>query len=544
MSDVLIISTPGNTAQRLYSMSEVGSLQAVLQLKGYKTEVIDCIYYGDNFKRILKKAKDENPCLICIVLQWEHQPFMKWTQELMKEIKRLNLEAQITAVGRGATVCSEHILNNYDFFDTIIRGESEKTVVELFDKVQKSADLLSQRGIVFKTNGKVIFNEFQEPVFDLDSLPFADREYLKDRKLYPIAPMHSSRYCYGSCNFCVNKIYRNTTPCNIYRARSADSVVEELISVKHKYGVRTFCFVDNNFFVDGKKGKQRAIKIAEKLIKNEIKIRFHIESRVNDVDADTFRLLKKAGLRKVFLGIESGSQRVLDRFQKETTVEMNKKAIHILKNLEISWEPGFIMFDPLTTMDELRENYEFIVETELHKCKSSTGSKLFHPLTIYPGAPILKKIPSEAITTLFNNIGEISYKILDEKADAVQNLIRLCQKTIDRQEQTYTQINNFLLVRATRKIKENDQQDREYRKNHVDFQKRMAQWKENKPGLDMKIFKTIIDQLDELETANDKSLKELEETIKNKITDYHVKYFDATFNDYMKTIHTKFDLKN
>ncbi len=521
MSDIVLISPPGTTAERLYSMCEVGGLSAVLKNEGYSVSVIDCAYYGSNINQIAALIWREKPLLIGIVFQWEHQPFWDWTKQLIKDLNKNKSQSHITAIGRGATVCYSGILNRYELFHSIIRGESEKTVIELFEKVMNKSDLFSQKGIAYKKNGQIVDNEPQVPIFNLDTLPLADRDYLRDRRFYPVAPMYTSRYCYGECNFCVNKINRNATPCKEYRARSAQLVSDEMKMINEKYGVKTFCFVDNNFFVDGERGKDRAVEIAEQLLKRNVNVRFHIESRVNDVEIELFSLLKRSGLRKVFLGIESGCQNVLDRYQKETTVAMNKKAIEILKRLKINWEPGFIMFDPLTTMSELKDNYHFIKETELHRCKSSTENKLFHPLTIYPGSSIIQQFPKEAIIDKSDENGAISYKILDDKVRVAMNGLMQYKQHISRISFTYMHFNQKLQNDYNVRMEGNKKEDGQF----IKFQKQFVKWQDGLASLDMEVLGKVIDYLEQSDGMSNELVESIRKLVMNSMEEYHFTYF-------------------
>ncbi|MCR3922246.1 MAG: radical SAM protein, partial [Firmicutes bacterium] len=116
------------------------------------------------------------------------------------------------------------------------------------------------------------------------------------------------------------------------------------------------------------RGRERAHEIATAIIEKGWQIQFSIQCRVDDVEPELFALLKKAGLRKVFLGVESGSQTVLDRFQKDVTVADNLKALEILSQLDLFVAMGFIMFDYQTSFAELTENMQF-----LQKVREVTG---------------------------------------------------------------------------------------------------------------------------------------------------------------------------
>lgn len=535
MADVILISPPGSTAERLYSMCEAGGLSAALRVNGYRVKMIDGIHYLDNLQVIHKMIENENPILICFIFQWEHQPFMQWTQQLIELLRDCAPEIHRTAAGRGATVCYAGILNRYHFFNSIIRGESELTSVELIQKISEQKEWSVQRGIALRKNHTIILNESQHPIVDLDRLPFPESDFLLERNLYPVAPMYSSRYCYGTCTFCVNKVYRNATECHEYRARSAALVVDEMEMKRNKYNVRTFCFVDNNFFVDGKIGKERAIEIAEQLLKRGTKVRFHIESRTNDVEIELFSLLKRAGLRKVFLGIESGCQHILDRYQKGTTIEINRQAIHILEELGISWEPGFIMFDPLTRFSDLKQNLDFIKETKLNRCISSTGSPLFSSLNVYPGAPIEKHIPPNAWTRSDTDNGVLPYRILDEKVNIIRDLLMEYQSSIANQEHIYAQI--YASFTAGMK---NSKNLPEIQHDFREYTRKLGRWKNELAWLDLDIFDSVINSVDTLQNLNQSNLADLHALVQECVDNFNIKFFGKRFSHQIQELKETF----
>ena len=141
--------------------------------------------------------------------------------------------------------------------------------------------------------------------------------------------------------------------------------MDEIKFVVDTYHTRFFNIQDNNFFVDGNKGIERAEEIANLLIKKKVRIRFSIQCRAQDVQKELFRNLKKAGLYKAFIGFESGSQDVLNRYCKNSTVKDNVNTMQVLNELSIKCQPGYIFFDPFTTKEELQETVVFLKNTKI-----------------------------------------------------------------------------------------------------------------------------------------------------------------------------------
>ena len=126
-------------------------------------------------------------------------------------------------------------------------------------------------------------------------------------------------------------------------------------SIVSKYRLSDFYFYDTDFFGPGKKNRRRAGDFAHLVIEEGLSVNFFLYTRATDFDDETLSLLKEAGLDSVFIGIESFSQAVLDRYNKATKVSDNYAAIELCKKYDIYIQYGYITYDYYTTFDELRD---------------------------------------------------------------------------------------------------------------------------------------------------------------------------------------------
>lgn len=266
----------------------------------------------------------------------------------------------VMVAGKASSVEYEYILKHCGA-DFVFLGEVEETLSEIISLPEpiKIVEMRTIDGLAYVENGFVKYH-LRKLRNDLDDYPMPKYRYLAEgKKVYPLCVMETSRSCHGKCNFCEGYLFRKQNFNNEYRVKSPERVVDEIENVINQYSCRLFSFSDDNFFADGNKGIERAEEIAKLIIDRKIKMRFTIECRADDVDYSTMSLLKRAGLYKVFVGIESGSQNVLNRYNKGTTVSQNRNAINVLNELHILCHPGHILFDPLTTKDELEETVSF-----------------------------------------------------------------------------------------------------------------------------------------------------------------------------------------
>lgn len=245
--------------------------------------------------------------------------------------------------------------------DLVVTYEGENTVLELAKRIESGKEWEEINGVVFQNNnGQIVTKTRGQIVEDIDPLPFPARDSLSPMiekySDYQVS-LISSRGCFHKCSFCVVPDFFGT-----WRARTPSNVVDELEQLVREYRVSNFEFHDSNFVGSGERGRHRSFEIAEEILRRKLNIRFRILCSPDTVEKKLFMALHRAGLYGVNIGIESGVQSALNYFKKGTTVEQNKKALQILKELDILHNStiGFIMFHPQTTMQEVRRNISFL----------------------------------------------------------------------------------------------------------------------------------------------------------------------------------------
>ena len=418
-----VVNTP------LSSCLMTGYIASVLKSRNLGVEIVDANLRGWSFYKTVKELKKKSFGLLGVhlVYLWEN------TEDVFKMILNLrekDINVHINLYGHFPTFSFKEILSNYPFVDSVTIGEPEITFSELAETVidhkGSSASLYSIDGLAFnslsgKSSNKVPFENLKTPplvkgdiggfssslckhgnmnesvfkpeiiknkprafISNLDTLPFPYRhnfELLKEKGIttYILA----SRGCYGKCTFCyLDRFYGEDS---VWRGRSPDNVFNEICHLYKETKERYFYFADANFFGPGRKGKDRACELARLIIDKGVRIDFGIECRVNDIEDESISMLVKAGLKDVFLGVESGSQNSLDRFRKFTTIEDNKRAINLLRRYNIEPNYGFIIFEPDSTLEDVRENFEFLKEMKMLIKPSITAHLLHHTQTIFKG---------------------------------------------------------------------------------------------------------------------------------------------------------------
>jgi len=345
-----------------------GYLAACLEDVGHKVKILDAPILNLRKRKIKKEIRQFDPDVVGVSSVTHN---IGNALSLVEMAKENNPNCMTILGGPHATMTTKEILSENPYVDFIVRGEGEKTLVELLEKT-KEKDFEKVKGISFKQNGRIIENENREPIADLDSIPFPayhlfpmERYKTKviDREIYgkpgqPMSSIITSRGCPNNCIFC--------STCALWgkkwRTRSPENVVEELKILRYKYGKKVIDFLDDTLTVD----KKRTMRICELIKEEGLDISWMCLSRVNLFTKEIASSLKKAGCFAVTFGFESGVQKTLDFLKKGFTVEDSKRAVQIAKETGLKVAGTFIIGVPGETRETINENISFVRNLNLN----------------------------------------------------------------------------------------------------------------------------------------------------------------------------------
>lgn len=353
--DALLVNPPSKAGD-VFEHLGLGYLAACLRKRDINVKILNMPTYSIN--KFLEEITRYQAKILGISIPFQDGAQMVFN--LISRLKKTGFDAHICIGGIFPTFSYKEILANAPCIDSIVLGEGEETFVELTEALINNIDWREISGIAYREHDEIVTGQSRPLITELDQIPFPERDVLPEvLKKLSFATMLTSRGCYGRCSFCsVVPFFSQFGP--KYRMRSSQNVIEELDILYNKYGVRNVEFNDANFIGGKGRGSNRASDIASGILSKNMDLHFSIQCRADDVEQELFTVLNTAGLKKVFLGIESGSQSMLDRFRKDTTVEDNFKAIEILSKLDLTVFMGFITFDDLITQEEFKENINFL----------------------------------------------------------------------------------------------------------------------------------------------------------------------------------------
>ncbi len=357
------------------------------------------------------------------VYLWEH------TEELflfLKNLKARRRNLPIILYGFFPTFSYREILSLFPFIDCVILGEPEETFAEIAVSLHRDGciDYSKIAGIAFRENEEIRVSGKRALIEALDSLPFPMRS---ERFLQTVGGnILASRGCYGQCSFCyINNFYGNSCQ---WRGRSPDNVAQEIEALYPRLPAPAVYFVDANFFGRGSLGRKRALEIIER-IRQWDGLTFGIECRSNDLDEELVERMAQAGLRQVFLGIESASKASLARMKKGVRLDAQAAAVRMLKARGVEINPGFIMFEPDAGLADVRANFDFLKGNGLMDRLSCTVNVLYHREIALRGTDRFKQLQAENRLELINPLGyEGRYLFLHEPvcflADLMESVCR------------------------------------------------------------------------------------------------------------------------
>lgn len=280
---------------------------------------------------------------------------------IAKGVKEQSPDTLVVAGGHHATFVPEQFLRGY--FDVVVMGEGDETIMELTKAVEAHEDLSSVKGIVYKDKeGKIRRTHPRPLVLNLDKLPMPAFDLVeKDKytfeifgKNHSVACIETARGCPYACEFC------SVTPTwgNVWRSKSNNRVLSELGEIK-KLGYDWVFFVDD-IFVVYPNIKQR-MELFDKMINQDLKIKFITQMRV-DVTAkrpDVIQKASDAGLSIAFLGVESGDDETLKNMHKGTVTSLAERAVKVLHDNGVIVLIGLILGAPYDTFKKMWKTIKF-----------------------------------------------------------------------------------------------------------------------------------------------------------------------------------------
>lgn len=337
----------------------------VLANEGFEVSLLDQAAKGFTTKQAVDWVKRENPNILGLSVLGTSS---KEAGKIAELVKRENPNICVVLGNYHPTFNAERILEKYPSVDVIVRGEGERTSLELIRCLQKGKSLKNVAGITYRgEDSKIVATPERPLIKDVDSLPFPNRllidcEYAS--RIFGIktatkkfTSLLSSRGCPFQCTFCACRNFAR----GLWRPRSVENISEEL-EYLYSEGYREFLFVDDNFTAN----PRRVERFCRILRKKGPRIEWFCDSRVDTCGFDTFREMARAGCRTLYFGMESANQRILDYYKKRITPEQSKIAARNARKAGMDIIVGsFIVGAPDETRREIQNTLQFAQKIDI-----------------------------------------------------------------------------------------------------------------------------------------------------------------------------------
>jgi len=272
---------------------------------------------------------------------------LPFTLLVTKELKAHYPDRIIVLGGVGPKAVEDKLLRRFLWIDVIARGEGETLGPELLHALGNGSDLAQVHGVSYRDNGHIAHTPDAARIHDLDTIPFPAFHKV-DLSRYAGYGMMTSRGCPYLCTFCsVAPVWNHES-----YSRSPQNIVEEMRLLHDKAGVNLFLFQDE-FFVSG---KRHVMAFCRELEKSGLNVKWKAFGRVNLTDVEMMRAMRDCGCVELRFGIESGSDRILERIKKGFTtaevLDLIPKAIEIFPRVDTFYIWGF----PFETMEDFSQS--------------------------------------------------------------------------------------------------------------------------------------------------------------------------------------------
>ena len=397
---ILFIQPPLSMSTRYGALEHAGGIEppfgicylaAILRKERYEISIIDAQTLGIGIDETVGKVLDYNPDIVGITAT---TPAIFVANHLSKKIREKLPNIIIVIGGCHISALPQETMLQCPYFDIGIIGEAEKTIVPLMREIDNAIKKKQQTYLpdkLKKINGLIIRNNDRkiaqtEPATitnNLDDIPFPAFDLLPpitehyriptqsvDR--LPSISLITSRGCTGRCTFCDLTITGRRP-----RAHSAEYTFELMRWVNKEFGVRSIMFEDDNFLIFHKRLRQ----LGEYLRKDRLDLSWSCTARVDMVNPEILRLAKSLGCWQILYGVETGSQKILDFYNKKITVPKIRKTVFETHKAGLKSKAFIMMGNPLESRATLNASIDLVTSIPLNDISIT----FFTP---YPGSPI------------------------------------------------------------------------------------------------------------------------------------------------------------
>ena len=359
----------------------IETLAPVLHKHGHQVRMFDTCHPEMKEPDIAQALREDPPNIVALsFLSTTTYPGVKSMAQVVKgELPNV----PIICGGVFATMNQERILKDCPYIDAVGVGEGEELLPDYLAHLDQPGTVA---GLIWR-NGKEIVKNIPRPIIrDLDQFPYPDRttlpiDYIESLpldvpavlSLEKFCTMQTSRGCPYTCIYCDIPALTNGK----WRFRSPEHVLGEMKQL-HDMGYRSIYLTDDHFLLK----RERISTICQGIIDRKFEFKWGCEGRVDSVAVDQLPIMGKANCNFLAFGVESGTQKILDRLDKRQTLAQIEHAVSEAKRCGIERAHGFFLVgSPGETEGDILESFRFCARLKL----DTFG---FNRLCVYRGTPL------------------------------------------------------------------------------------------------------------------------------------------------------------
>jgi len=383
-------------------------LSSTLLARGHHTRIIA---FGDDPVPLLRVIDEEQPDVVGFSLIFQYM--VPQFGAVLRALRDAGVTAHFTIGGHYASFEPAELLRQIPELDSVVRFEGEETLAEIVSKLDDDA-WHDVAGIAWLDGDEARLTEPRAGRTTIDDLPEPDRRDIDYRSQdLPMASVLASRGCPWQCSFCSIITFYEGNGTKGRRRRDPVRVVDEVEYLVRERGAKLILFQDDDFLAGGPAARRWAHKVAGEMVRRGLheEMRFKIACRSDEVKREFLDPLVEAGLSHVYLGVESGEESSLLSLNKLLEPAAHVRAGEVLRELDLTFDFGFMLLEPWSTIHSARGNAAFLRDF------TADGWIVagFCRTLPYVGTPIERKLREEG--RLVGPALEAEYRFLDPRVD-------------------------------------------------------------------------------------------------------------------------------
>jgi radical SAM superfamily enzyme YgiQ (UPF0313 family) len=384
-----------NSPTFLFQPIELISLAAIARNEKIEVSLLDAIAENLTTHEVQEKIKEINPSQIVCLTGFE---CIEEDIAELKNLKRVFPATQQIVFGHYASVFRKEIMELCDI-DFIIHGEPDLIFKDLILYIKNKNSFSEIEGLSYRFEEKIVHNAIAGRIIYPNELPMPAFDLLKNN-LYkepffpaPYGLIQSARGCPYQCNFCVKSYGTKLT------TLTPENIILQLENYIQLFNIKAFRFIDDTFTAV----PSRVIEFCKLLISKKLNLKWSCLARPDTLDSEMLGWMKEAGCSRLYIGVESGSQQIIDALHKKFNVEEALKNCQKAKKMGFNLMGFFMVGHPKEKLEDVKKSIQFAIKGGFSFIVVST-------LKPYPGTVLFEQYKNELKFSLVPHKNEFLQK--------------------------------------------------------------------------------------------------------------------------------------